>query len=109
METVHGLMIDLVKTMEIIKTEIKSHIESGGGNYSAWYVGIATKPRERLFNDHRVNEKTDGWIFRHAESESAARQIEDYFVNTLGTDGGTGGGINPEYVYAYKKSSHSDP
>jgi len=31
-------------------------------------------------------------------------------VNTLGTDGGTGGGDDStSSVYAYKKNSHTDP
>lgn len=56
-----------------------------------------------------MNEKNDTWIYREAEYESVAREIEDYFVNTLGTDGGTGGGNYPDSVYTYKKNSHTEP
>lgn len=96
------------RKQEIIK-EIKEHIASRGGSYADWYVGIATDPQERLFKDHKVNKDTDKWIRRLADSEKQAREIEDYFVNTLKTDGGTGGGINPTSVYAYRKNSHTDP
>jgi len=97
------------KDKNTIINEIKNHID-GGGSYSAWYVGIASKPRQRLFEDHKVNEKTNGWIYRESESSDIARSIEDHFVNTLGTDGGTGGGDNStRFVYAYKKNAHTDP
>jgi len=41
---------------DIIKN-FKAHIKKGGGRYSDWYVGIATDPRDRLFNDHGVAEE----------------------------------------------------
>jgi len=94
---------------QTIINDIKNHINKNGGSYSDWYVGIAKNPRDRLFQDHNVRQSGEAWIFRQAESETIARQIEDYFVNTLGTDGGTGGGVSPDHVYAYKKTSHSNP
>jgi hypothetical protein len=63
-----------------------------------------------LFNGHGVHEKGDWWILRQAQSSASARNIEAYFVNTLGTDGGPGGGDkNAAYVYAYKKAAHTTP
>jgi len=100
----------MTKDKNTIISDIKNYMTKWGGSYSEWYVGIATKPRQRLFDDHKVNEKTDAWIHREAESADIARSIEDYFVNTLGTDGGTGGGDDStRFVYAYKKKSHTDP
>lgn len=76
-----------------------------GAPDSSWYIGIASKPRDRLFNDHNVVEHGGSWIFSDAESESAAREIESYFLN-LGVDGGGGGGDeSSRYVYAYRKTS----
>ena len=99
----------MIKDKNTIINEIKNHIDDGG-SYSAWYVGIASNPRQRLFEDHKVNEKTDVWIYRESESSDIARSIEDHFVNTLGTDGGTGGGDDStNSVYSYKKNSHTDP
>lgn len=93
-----------------IRREIKEYIGKWGAPYSSWYVGIAEDPKERLFDDHGVKEKTDAWIFRYAEDVETARRIEKYFVDTLGTDGGTGGGDeNTKAVYAYKKNSHTNP
>ena len=94
---------------EIINA-IKEYIVKGGGGYKAWYVGISKDARDRLFNEHKVREKDDLWIFRTASSSQVAREIEDYFVNTLGTDGATGGGDEAaDKVYAYKKAPHTNP
>ena len=98
----------MAKTKQEIISEIKFHIVQCGGNYSDWYVGIATDPKGRLFNDHAVDEKNGAWIYREAENSSSARDTEYYFVNTLKTDGGTGGGdYSSRYVYAYKKTSYT--
>lgn len=75
-----------------------------GVPYSEWYVGITANPRKRLFNDHNVSEHSGVYICKDAGSESAAREIEGYFLN-LGTDGGGGGGDgSSRYVYAYRKT-----
>lgn len=93
---------------EIIE-EIKTYIQNWGGQYSDWYVGIASDPRQRLFTDHNVREKGgDGWIFRECENADIAREIERYFIDVLGASGGEGGGDNTSrYVYAYKKTSYT--
>jgi hypothetical protein len=100
----------MAKGKQEIINDIKKHIQDGGGGYSAWYVGIASDARDRLFNNHGVSEKDDWWIYRQASSSQVAREIEVYFVNILGTDGGAGGGDETtDTVYAYKKSSHTNP
>jgi hypothetical protein len=100
----------MAKSEETIKSDIKAYIEKGRGAYADWYVGISKDPRGRLFNGHGVHEKGDLWIYSQAETAAAAQSVESYFVNTLGTDGGTGGGDKEsEYVYAYKKNAHTDP
>ena len=101
----------MIKTeQEKIIEEIKTHMSGCGGYYSSWYVGISKDSRNRLFNEHAVNEKTDSWIYRIAASSDIARQIEEYFVYVLGTDGGPGGGDkDARSVYAYRKNSHTNP
>lgn len=89
------------KTATQITQEIDCYIRQNGGGYSQWYAGIATDPRDRLFNDHNVDEKSGAWIYRDCGSENTARQIEKYFLN-LSCEGGAGGGISPKFVYAYK-------
>jgi|SRR3989338_1012944 len=100
----------MTTTTDTIASEIKNYINSNGGPYSAWYVGIASNPTERLFTDHNANKDYGQWIYRDAGSSSEARKIEDYFINTIGTDGGTGGGdYSTRYVYAYKKTTITNP
>ncbi len=97
------------KSKQKIIDDIKSYMQEHGGDYSDWYVGISKDTNDRLFNGHGVREK-GVWIYRTAESSQTARDIEDYFVNTLGTDGGTGGGDETSnMVYAYKKAIHTNP
>ena len=96
------------KSSQTIISEIKNFMAKWGGVYSDWYVGIASDPRKRLFDEHNVNERIDAWIYRLAISSDAAREVEDYFINVLGTDGGTGGGdYDTKFVYAYKKTSYT--
>ena len=58
--------------------EFNGHIENRGGAFCSWYVGIAADARDRLFNDHSVEEKSNIWIFCRATSSSVARIIEKY-------------------------------
>jgi len=102
--------IPTTKTKQEIINDLDAHMKDGGGGYPAWYVGIASDARDRLFNDHKVKEKGDSWVFRQTSFSGVAREIQDYFVDTLGTDGGAGKGVVfTDMVYAYKKASHTDP
>lgn len=94
--------------LEII-SDITDHIKSRGGTFFEWYVGVATSPTSRLFIDHNVIKKTDKWIYCPADSEEIARSVERHFIEGLSASGGLGGGINPTFVYAYKKSNNTDP
>jgi hypothetical protein len=99
----------MAKTKEQIKVEIETYIRMCGGSFSEWYAGIASDPEDRLFNEHRV-QQNGYWIYRECENSDTAREIEDYFVNVLGTDGAPGGGDQTtKYVYAYKKTVNTSP
>jgi len=77
--------------------------------YSSWYVGISENPRNRLFKDHNVDEKNNRWTYNTASSSTIAREIEKYFLD-LGCDGGPGGGDkDAKAVYAYKKTTNTNP
>jgi hypothetical protein len=92
-------------TKQEIINVIADHVSKRGGNCSEWYVGIATEPHVRLFNDHSVDEKNGLWIHRLCVSSSDAREIEDYFI-AKGMKGGPGGGdSDTKSVYAYKITS----
>lgn len=86
---------------------IYNYILKNGGKYFEWYIGVAADPKERLFNNHSVNEKADCWIYCPCSSSIDARNVEAYFVK-LGTKGGTGGGdYSTIHVYAYKIAPHT--
>ena len=86
--------------------EILSYVHSLGGNYSDWYCGIAADARDRLFNGHRVSEKSGHWIFRNFGNSEVGRSIEKYLIESLGFDGGSGGGdLSTVFVYAYRKTA----
>ena len=98
-----------VKGVEQIIQEIDNYIRKYGGDYSRWYIGSASDPRDRLFNDHNVNKDRDSWIYRDCGSEAAARKVEQFFLRK-GCDGGTGGGdISTTNAYAYKMNDHTNP
>ena len=88
-----------------IANEIQSFIRYYGGNYSLWYVGITANPQNR-FREHNLN-TNDIKKYWDCGSEDNARNIERYFIDHGGCQGGTGGGYNPRYVYVYKTNSHT--
>lgn len=77
-----------------------------------WYVGITKDLDERL-TWHRVRRTSVGegpkdlHHFRQASSSDVAREVEAFFVEQLGAEGGLGGGENPDWVYAYKIAPHT--
>ncbi len=94
---------------EIIEA-ITKHIKDRGGNLKDWYVGITEDAEERLFKGHKVDKDKDKWIYKTAKSSKEARELEIYFINSLNTDGGSGGGDkDADKIYAYKKSSNTNP
>jgi len=94
--------------MSIIQ-EIEDYVSKCGGSFSSWYIGIAEDPRDRLFNQHNVNEKNDNWIYRPTPSSEIARNVEQHFLD-LGMDGGSGGGdYLSKAVYCYIKTYSTNP
>ena len=91
-------------TKSEIITDFNRYIENHGGPTATygWYVGITAKPAQRLVDEHKVNETTDAWIYRKANSASIARAVEKAYLD-VGYKGGGGGGDNRSaYVYAYR-------
>ena len=97
------------KSAQTICDEIVAHIEKEGGRASTWYAGITANIGERLFGDHKVPRKNHWYIYREASSAKSARSIESALIR-YGCDGGSGGGDEDSvWVYAYKKTSVTDP
>ena len=97
----------MAKSKKEIIGEIQGHITKCGGGIKKWYVGIAAKPKDRLFDDHSVDKEKDAWIYCAASSSKVAREVEEHFLDK-GAQGGTGGGdADTKAVYAYKISSRT--
>jgi hypothetical protein len=87
--------------------DIEGYIRQHGGVYSAWYCGVATDPKARLFSDHNVDKDRDAWIHRECATDTDARKVEAHFL-AKGCKGAPGGGdSSSRYVYAYKITAHS--
>jgi hypothetical protein len=100
----------MAKSKQEIIDDLKAYMKEWGGTWGSWYVGITADPRTRLFVEHKVNERSGRWIYRQAASNLIAREIEQYFINTLRTDGGPGGGdATARHVYSYKKTIGTKP
>jgi hypothetical protein len=88
-------------TKQQIVNDIDSYMRKSGKAVSYWYVGIATDAKQRLFADHKVDEKGGTWIYSTADSSTIARDTEKAY-HDAGCKGGPGGGDNnTKMVYAY--------
>ena len=97
----------MVKSKEEIIKNISDHFKNI--NYNVCYVGITSDVNGRLFGDHNISRENNHWIYRTASSSSIAREIEQHFID-LGMDGvGGGGDEESKIVYAYKKTSSTNP
>ncbi len=99
----------MAKNKQAIINDIEKHFE--GKDYGLCYIGITSDVQSRLFGDHKVSPKEghDHWIYREANSHQVAREVEEEFIRR-GMSGGEGGGDETtKIVYAYKKTSSTDP
>jgi hypothetical protein len=100
----------LLRDKQEIIDDIKKYILKNKGDYNSWYIGISSDARKSLFNEHRVKEKGDQWIYKTAITTEIAREVERYLLIVLKIDGRVGSGEETaKMVYAYKKALHTDP
>lgn len=98
----------MAKDRQTIISEFKEYMNDHGGAATSWYVGVATDPEDRLFNEHSVQRNGDAWIYDEAYSAEAAASIEKYFIEIVGTDGSGGGWTGTsDWVYLYRKAPHT--
>ncbi len=79
---------------------IDGYIHGFSIGYGAWYVGITDDPVRRKQEHEAEGQKVGYWRHWHADSESMARKVEQYFLGK-GCKGGPGGGDHPTYVYVF--------
>ena len=92
-------------TKEDIINGFIGKIKENGGKPSEWYTGIAKDPNARL-KQHKVNGTA---YYGDAGSEDVAREIEDYMIKVVKTQGHGGGGDgNSKFAYCYKITPTTD-
>lgn len=98
----------MANTEKQVATNILNYMNKVGGIPNSWYVGITNNPEETLFNRHNISKTYGTWIYDECFNSESARNIESYFIGTIKTDGGSGGGDeNSVFVYAYKKTNQT--
>ena len=91
-----------VTVEEEVNLRVVSYMEKSGIPISSWYVGVASKPKDRLFLEHLVSETEGLWIIKDAVSEEAAREVERSIVEKNKTQGHPGSEKgSPRYAYAF--------
>jgi hypothetical protein len=96
----------LANTEKQVVINIQNHMNKEGGTPFEWYVGITNNPEDALFSRHNVSRLSGKWIYDACFNNQSARNVESYFINTIKTDGGPGGGDTYSlYVYAYRKTT----
>lgn len=101
----------MVYSVQQIKYEILAYIKEFGGDFSDWYVGVSDNPKKEMFQLHSVDEEDDIWLYKQALTFKACHTIQQYFLETLNTDGKpvTNGSEDTDCVYLYKKSNRTIP
>ncbi|MCA9668576.1 MAG: hypothetical protein KC503_23450 [Myxococcales bacterium] len=91
-----------------IIVEIYRYLETMGGDATKWFVGVTRDAERQLFEVHNVDRAADRWIWRVSQSAAEAREVERFFVETVGTDGEVDGVTGEgRTVYAFRRSSRT--
>ena len=97
-------------TKQAIIKDIDAHLgRSNKQYYNQFYIGITNDVKSRLFGDHKVPRENHWWIYRYADTEEIAREVEKHYLN-LGMQGASGGGTgnnDVKYVYCYAIANYT--
>jgi hypothetical protein len=98
-----------MKTPQELYDSLLDYMDKHGEAVSAWYAGIASDPKERLFSYHNVSEQRDAWAYVWSATDDDARAVEKALLD-LGCEGGGGGGSHTTLaVYVYRKTYSTNP
>ena len=88
---------------ETIAIEIDNYINGCTGKYySDFYVGISNDPTDRLFSDHKVDQKNGCWKYLKAIDIENARDAEKILLQKGMKGGDVGGDETSVNVYCYQ-------
>ncbi len=97
----------MAKSKQEIIEDITNHFN--GKIYKDCYRDITSDIDSRLFVNNNVSKENGHWIYRSASSDNVVREIEQHFLDK-GMNGGSGGGDeDSKIVYAYKKTTTTNP
>jgi hypothetical protein len=101
----------MVYSVQQIKYEIIAYIKEFGGDFADYYVGVTAEPEAALFQRHKIDKRKDPYLWKQALTFHAARNVQRYFLERLGTDGEAAvrGDETVDCVYVYKKSERTKP
>ena len=73
-------------------------------DYGLWRIGITNEISRRAAEHKDEDENIKYGLYWQTDSLSDAQEIESYFINTMGMQGGTGGNLDasePVFVYIF--------
>ncbi|MCC6915403.1 MAG: IS1 family transposase [Rhodospirillaceae bacterium] len=97
----------MAKSKSEILNDFQEFMGRHGANYRDWYVGTSADPKQQMFGAHKFKNGDKG-LFRQALSELQAAEVAEFFTG-LGAKGNATPTRNAEFVYAYKRASHTKP
>lgn len=97
----------MAKSKSEILNDFQEFMGRHGANYRDWYVGTSDNPKAQMFGTHKFKPGDKG-LYRQALSELQAAEVAEFFTN-LGARGNDSPTRDAEYVYAYKRASHTKP
>ncbi len=100
--------ISVIPYYEVIDS-IHGFILKNSCTYFDWYIGLTDNAEKMLFEEHKLSQLSDRWIYEEVPLDTDAFRIREYFLSM----GCTGGLIRNQkkvrYIYAYKRSSKTNP
>jgi len=100
--------ISVIPYYEVIDS-IHGFILKNSNTYFDWFIGLSENAEKMLFEEHKLHPAYDMWIYEEVPSGSDAFRIREYFLNM-----GCAGGLvqhqeKIRYIYAYRRSSATNP
>jgi hypothetical protein len=101
-------IISVIPYYEVIDS-IHCFILKNSCTYFDWFIGLTDNAEKTLFEDHKLNQGSDMWIYEEVPSDSDAFRIREFFLN-MGCAGDLVYNSNKiQYIYAYRRSSNTHP
>jgi hypothetical protein len=99
----------MVFSVQQVKYEFLAYIKEFDPTFSNWYVGLADRPKQTLFDLHSVRDAEDPWLYKQLLTNRAARTVQNYFIEHLKTAGApaTEQSEDVDCVYLYRIAAHT--